>query len=54
MDYNHLMLLSQLVRKLSESTAEFEKAYNSSNKMEFEYAKKAILDIHKKMEFLLK
>lgn len=54
MDYNQLMLLSQLVAKLSESTANFEKAYNSSNKMEFEYSKKAIMDIQHKMEFLLK
>ncbi|MDP1729319.1 MAG: hypothetical protein Q8L27_03905 [archaeon] len=54
MDYSQLMLLSQLVRKLSESTEKFENAYNSSNKIDFEASKKAMFDIHKKMEFLLK
>ncbi len=54
MEGNQLMLMLQLVNKLDESAKDFEKAYNSSDKEKFDLLKKTILELQKKIEFILK
>ncbi len=54
MEANQLMLLFQLITRLDENVKEFERGYNLSEKEKFDSSKKAILELHKKIDFLLK
>ena len=51
---NRIMLLSQLINGLSDNFQKFEKAYENSNKEDFDSSKAAILELQKKIEYILK
>lgn len=54
MKENRIMLLSQLVNGLNESFQKFEKAYTNSNKEDFDSSQKTLLELQKKIEYILK
>lgn len=53
MGENKVLLLAQLVNNLNENFANFEKSYNSSDKQEFDTAKKALIESQRQINFLL-
>jgi len=53
MDENKVLLLVQLVNKLDENYSNLEKAYNNSNKINFENSKKAVFELQNKINFIL-
>ena len=54
MEENKIMLLLQLVSRSSETFINFERAFNNSYKEEFDSARNSLLDLHKKINFLLR
>jgi hypothetical protein len=54
MNQNRIMLLSQLVNSLGENYHKFELAYNDSNKEEFDSSSAIIIELQKKIAYLLK
>jgi len=54
MDEKNIVLLVQLVRSFEENLGILERAYNDSNKSEFEESKNALMDLQKKIDFLIK
>jgi hypothetical protein len=51
---DNIILLLQLVRHLESSVQGLEKAYNNSNREQFNKYKKAVLDFQNKLDFVLK
>lgn len=54
MDSGKITLLSQLATALKDNFFTFQKAYLYSNKEDFDFSKKVILELQHKIEYLLK
>lgn len=54
MEESNLSLLLQLVRNIESKSEVLEKAYNVSNKEDFDRAKKEIMEISSKINIVLK
>jgi hypothetical protein len=54
MEEEKLMLLMQLTKSLKDNFDVLKKAYDSSDKEDFDMSKKALLEMQKKINFLLK
>ena len=54
MDDGNLTLLLQLINGVDQSFDLLEKAYNNSEKAEFEFYKTTLLDFQNKLEYMLK
>jgi hypothetical protein len=53
MNEGKLVLLTHLINALDRAFGDFEKAYDGSDKENFDNSKKAVLDVQKKINFLL-
>jgi len=53
MDTQNLSLLAQLVNNLGENMAVFESSYKAQDKENFDSAKKNLLDIQNKINFVI-
>jgi hypothetical protein len=54
MENNKVLLLLQLINSLNGNFEVLEKSYNNQNKEDFDNSKKAILEIQKRINFILK
>ena len=54
MENSKIMLLFQLVSSLEDNVNSFSKSFNSQDKEKFDLSKKALLEIQKKIAYILK